>query len=113
VRRRADFGPSQLGRQQYDLDAARNERERSRYRRWQLYEGRRVDLMLRGLHCPLDADPVVAIREWLVGGKPGSSRWWLAKKAVILIEPIERSGEVVWRYDEPNLASNKLGRAVT
>jgi hypothetical protein len=92
----ADFGPSELGRQRYDLDAARNERERNRYRRWQLYEGRRVDLMLRGLQCPLDADPAIEIREWLVRGKPGSSPWWLSKKAVVLIDPPERRGEVAW-----------------
>jgi hypothetical protein len=97
----ADFGPSALGRQQYDLTAVRNGRQRSRYRRWQLYEGRRVDLMMRGLQCPLDADPAVAIRQWLLSGRPGSSPWWLAKKAIILIDPPERRGELVWPSTQP------------
>jgi hypothetical protein len=45
-----DFGPSELGRQLYDLDAARNDLERARWGRWTVeYGGRRVDFLMRAL----------------------------------------------------------------
>lgn len=92
----ADFGPSTLGRQSYDLTTARNNTERRKFAKWSNYRGRRVDLMLRGLACQPAADPATVIRNWLTGGAPGSSAWWLAQKAVILIDPSERREEQVW-----------------
>ena len=41
--RRADFGPSSLGRQTYDIHAARSEHQRALWQRWSAYKGRRVD----------------------------------------------------------------------
>jgi hypothetical protein len=49
-----DFGCSDLGRQDYP--AATTPYERARFARWSRYSGRRVDLMLRGLRCTVDAD---------------------------------------------------------
>lgn len=91
-----DFGPSELGRQSYDLAGARTPRERARFERWSRFAGRRVDLMLRGLRCRPDEDQAEAIRAWLRSGTPGSSAWWLAQKAVVLIDPPGRRGERVW-----------------
>ncbi len=94
-----DFGPSDLGRQHYDLTTAKNDRERSQWALWQqTHEGRRVDLMMRGLPCGLDVDPAAAIRAWLDRGvrKSEGSWWHLRQKAVIMIDPASRRGEVVW-----------------
>lgn len=100
----ADFGPSQLGRQRYDFDAVRNEAERARWRRWDLYTGRRVDLLVRALpvHLGVSFDDVVdALQEWLVAGsrhcgvkKPAA--WHLARKAVVVIWPEAQQGRVAW-----------------
>ena len=60
------------------------------------FVGRRVDLMGRSLDVHVDVDPAVAIREWLRAGCLGSSARYLAKKAVVLLTPEERMGEVVW-----------------
>lgn len=97
--RHVDFGPSDLGRQRYDLANAKDDRQRSQWERWQReHEGRRVDLMMRGLSCALDVDPAEAVRVWLDrGARRGSgSPWYLRQKAVILIDPAHRRGEVVW-----------------
>ncbi|MDP9444148.1 MAG: hypothetical protein M3P83_07305 [Actinomycetota bacterium] len=59
---RRDFGPSALGRQAYDLTAAATSRERVLFERLARFEGRPVDLMLRALREPLDADPADALR---------------------------------------------------
>ncbi|GGL12909.1 hypothetical protein GCM10012284_54460 [Mangrovihabitans endophyticus] len=100
----ADFGESDLGRQRYDLDAARNQRERSRFQTWQNYSGRRVDFMLRSLPVPPDAvieDAVAAVQRWLAQGAATNARhkptpWHLAKKAMILVWPHERAGDQLW-----------------
>lgn len=94
-----DFGASDLGRQRYDLRLAKSARHRALMARWSKeHEGRRVDLMMRGVSCELDVDPAEAIRTWLESGlrKPATSPWYLRQKAVILIDPPERRGEVVW-----------------
>jgi hypothetical protein len=93
-----DFGPSDLGRQAYKLATARNERQRARWERWQAFEGRRVDLLMRGLACELADDPAEAIREWLARGtrKSAGSPYYLRQKGVIMIDPLDRRGEVVW-----------------
>lgn len=98
-KRHVDFGPSDLGRQRYDLKLAKSARQRSLMERWSNeHLGRRVDLMMRGLRCEPEDDPAEVIRIWLASGvkKPGASPWHLRQKAVILIDPPERRGEVVW-----------------
>lgn len=102
--RRADFGPSSLGRQTYDMHAARNQRQRALWQRWSAYTGRRVDFCRRALPVQADApiDSVISVlQEWLARGalstaarKP--SPWYLAKKAVVLLYPDSHRGYVVW-----------------
>ena len=107
-KRHVDFGPSELGRQAYDLDNPDlNPPDRTTFKRWSTFTGRRVDLMLRGLPCNLDTDPGEAIRHWLrKGRKPGDgSPWYLAQKGVVLIDPPERRGEIIWPAEpKPNTA---------
>ncbi len=98
-KRHVDFGPSDLGRQRYDMSKARSAQEATTWTKWHReHEGRRVDLMMRGLRCDLDDDPAEAIRAWLDRGirKPNSSPGYLRRKAVILIDPADRRGEVIW-----------------
>jgi len=103
---RHDFGPSSLGRQLYDLDEASDETQRRQWQSWAAFEGRRVDSMMRGLRHPVDAEPAEAIRDWLrtgltMGGRqrPGTA-WHVAKKAVVLLVPAARAGEVIWRRQD-------------
>lgn len=63
------------------------------------YVGRRVDLMGRSLSCSPRADIAKAIQQWLLAGKSRSSKL-LAKKAVVLLTPARRMGEVVWPVAE-------------
>jgi hypothetical protein len=96
--RHVDFGLSVFGRQLYDFGKARHEAELRRWQQWHdQHEGRRVDLMMRGLKVKPDADPAEAIRTWLAGTT--SSPRALRKGAVVLIDPPDRRGEVVWRPD--------------
>ncbi len=117
--RHVDFGPSTLGRQLYDLSRARSKVERARWVKWARFEGRRVDLFLRGQRCGIDTDPVDAITEWLRAGrsKKNSSPWWLSQKAVVLLDPWPK--EIVWPPDRaggqrvatsPMISASSLGR---
>lgn len=83
--RKRDFGLSKFGRWPHDPPK---------------FVGRRIDLLWRTLLWPVDGDPVQAVRHYLRGGKPGSTPWHLAQKAVVLLRPTERMGEVAWPYDE-------------
>lgn len=102
--RRADFGPSSLGRQTYDLDAARDARERALWQRWSAYTGRRVDFCLRALPVEVDAPikaVISALQGWLARGAKSTaakkpSAWHLSKKAVVLLYPNPHRGYVVW-----------------
>jgi len=78
-----DLGPSRFGR--YTGDPAR-------------YSGRRVDLLGRSLPAAPGADPADAIRSYLAAGRTESAKR-LAAKAVVLIDPRDRAGEVVWPAD--------------
>jgi len=99
----ADFGPSEFGRQRYDFTAARNQRELARFRRWDAFTGRRVDLLMR--HLPIAPnqsvdDTVAALRAWLTAGAASRARnppssGHLARKAMILIDPVDGRGDVV------------------
>jgi hypothetical protein len=58
--------------------------------------------MMRDLACGCAADPRRAIGDWLREGARTPTRpampssWWLAQKAVVLLSPPERLGEVIW-----------------
>jgi hypothetical protein len=56
---------------------------------------RRVDLMGRSLSYRPGTDPAKVLRAYLTN-KPTRSAYYLAKKAVILIDPSSRRGEIVW-----------------
>jgi len=75
-----DFGPSKFGR--YPGDPPR-------------CSGRRVDLLGRSLPAVPGADPGYAIRRYLAARRTNSAKA-LAAKAVVLIGPQNRAGEIVW-----------------
>ncbi len=80
-----DFGPSKFGR--YPGDPLR-------------YSGRRVDLLGRSLPAAPGADPADAIRRYLAAQRTESAKA-LAAKAVVLIDPQNRAGEIVWPAGSP------------
>ncbi len=79
-RKERDFGDDRFGR----TDGSSPE-----------YVGRKVDLIGRGISVRPGEDPAQAIRRYLRTAKTTSARH-LARKAVVLIEPTNRLGEVVW-----------------
>jgi len=79
----ADFGPSRFGRNPDDEG----------------FTGRRVDFLMRGIHCRLGADPVLALRRYLAESRT-TSAWYLAQKAVVLIDPAKLRGRVVWPVED-------------
>jgi hypothetical protein len=81
---KADFGKSKFGR-----DAANPE----------AYRGRRVELRGRSLDCKPGDDPIDVLQRYLRAGETPSPRE-LRDKAVVLIEPEQFAGYVVW----PSLA---------
>ena len=60
------------------------------------FRGRRVDLLGRSLDAPVGSEPAAAIRAWLRAGRAGESAAYLREKAVVLVAPAERNGEIVW-----------------
>ncbi len=77
-----DFGPSKFGRQ----ENARLHPE---------YEGRRVDLFVRALPVDLDVDPIKAVQAYLQNPTATTART-LAQKAVVMLEPEDLLGTVIW-----------------
>jgi hypothetical protein len=75
----ADFGDPKFGRSPNN----------------QQFVGRSVDLLGRSLEAQDDSDPISLLREYLQSRKNESARM-LALKAVILIEPDNLLGTVVW-----------------
>ncbi len=75
-----DFGPSKFGR--YSGDPPR-------------YSGRRVDFFGRSVAAEPGADPADVLRRYLTAQRTSSARH-LAAKAVVLIDPESRVGEIVW-----------------
>jgi hypothetical protein len=57
--------------------------------------GRRVDILGRSLDVPRSVAPAMALRSYLNEGRTASARY-LAAKAVVLIEPPELLGTVIW-----------------
>lgn len=100
----ADFGPSALGRQPYDLGSAGSARERALWQRWSAYSGRRVDFLMRAVPGQASApisSVVKALQDWLAHGARSTgihkpSAWYLAQKAVVLLHPEAGRGDVVW-----------------
>ncbi len=84
-RRRAyvDFGESKFGRWDDEVEVCQH------------YTGRRVDLLMRALPVPVDAHPVSALRSYLAEARTSSAKF-LAKNGVVLIDPPDRRGEIVW-----------------
>jgi hypothetical protein len=76
----ADFGPSRFGR--YPGDPLS-------------FQGRRVDFLGRSLRASLTDDPAAVVRAYLSSPRTKTARE-LAAKAVVLIDPPGRLGEVVW-----------------
>jgi hypothetical protein len=81
----ADYGPSKFGRYPGDPSS---------------FTGRRVDLLGRSLDAPPGAEPSAVLRGWLSAGRTESARQ-LAAKAVVLITPGHRAGEVIWPTAAP------------
>lgn len=79
-RTEVDFGPSRFGRFPDDPDS---------------FRGRRVDLIGRSLDVRSGADPVDAVRRYLSAGRTETARL-LATKAVVLLEPEDLRGEIIW-----------------
>jgi len=75
-----DFGPSKFGRHPGDPPC---------------YSGRRVDLLGRSLPAEPGADLADVLRRYLAARRTDSAKA-LAAKAVILIDPEKRAGEIVW-----------------
>jgi hypothetical protein len=75
-----DFGPSKFGR--FSGDPPR-------------YSGRRVDLLGRSLPAEPGADLADALRRYLAARRTDSAKA-LAAKAVVLLDPETRAGEIVW-----------------
>jgi hypothetical protein len=89
-----DFGSSKFGRYPGDPPS---------------YSGRRVDLLGRSLPVATGADPAEVIRDYLAARRTRSAKE-LAAKAVVLIAPESRIGEIVWPI--AHAASRRLRRAV-
>lgn len=59
------------------------------------YEGRCVDLIGRSIDCDEGTDPADALRAYLREARTTTAQL-LAQKAVVLLDPEQRCGEVVW-----------------
>jgi hypothetical protein len=78
-RGRRDFGPSHFGRYPADREFA----------------GRALDFLARSVWYPVGADPVAAVQNYLFEGQSDSARR-LAQKAVVVLEPAQLRGHVIW-----------------
>ena len=78
-RKAVDFGDAKFGRSPDKPD----------------FIGRHVDLLGRSLRVAEDADPASALHQYLSEGRTETARR-LAEKAVVLLEPSDRLGAVVW-----------------
>ncbi len=74
-----DFGPSKFGRHPNDEG----------------YTGRRVDVMGRSIAHTVGVSPVESVRHYLRRRSTNAVSHW-AKKAMVIIDPIEDRGRVIW-----------------
>ena len=65
------------------------------------FTGRRVDLLGRSLHAPLEVEPTAVVRDCLSAARTTSAKA-PAKKAVVLINPEQFVGQVVWPEASPS-----------
>ena len=80
----ADFGKSKFGRPRAGFE----------------YEGRRVDLLGRSLRVRPSADPIEALLLYLLTSETKSAKA-LKQKAVVLLDPPELLGAVIWPVPKP------------
>jgi hypothetical protein len=59
------------------------------------FVGRRVDLLGRGIEASTGEPPAVSIQKWLRRSATVSAQL-LAKKAVVLLDPVQWRGQVIW-----------------
>lgn len=59
------------------------------------FKGRPVDLIGRSIPCRRGMTPIQAVREYLTTSRADSPRL-LAKKAVVILEPEDKVGTIVW-----------------
>jgi hypothetical protein len=74
-----DFGPSEFGCHPND----------------QGFEGRRVDVCARTIRAKPSLDGISAVQKYLRTDENQTPRL-LAEKAVVVLEPVERRGEIIW-----------------
>jgi hypothetical protein len=74
-----DFGPSEFGR----------------HPEFRGFSGRRVDICARSIRRGHDLDPISSVQNYLRNDKNRTPRL-LAQKAMVLLEPFDRRGEVIW-----------------
>lgn len=99
-----DFGPSNLGRQRYDFNAAQSEAEAKKWHQWNNFAGRRVDLLMRDLDVSARGThaALTTLTAWLeagaahAGGSHPPSNYYLAQKAIVVIDPAKERGKIVW-----------------
>lgn len=77
------------------------------------FAGRYVDLLGRSIEAGGEGDPVEILRRYLSEGRTASARA-LARKAVVLLEPSDLLGTVVWppgrgEQESPRVASGRAG----
>lgn len=89
----ADSEFSDLGRQAYDWDLADNAYTRGRYRTWETYTGRRVDLLVRSSPVPLGTPLAAAVAAWLATGTISARR--LAERPIVGVAPLRWRGRVL------------------
>jgi hypothetical protein len=77
--KRKDFGPSHFGRHPADVE----------------FTGRAVDFLGRSIRYTEGTDPIDAVRDYLASGNTDSARK-LAEKAVVVLEPAELRGRIIW-----------------
>jgi hypothetical protein len=80
-----DFGPSRFGRRDGEPES---------------YRGRRIDFIGRSLPEGVDADPIEALLRYVSDGRTETARC-LREKAVVLIDPTELRGQIVWPESGP------------
>src|SRR5262245_66682144 len=73
------------------------------------YLGRPVDLIGRSIVAEESEDPATAVRRYLAAGQTKSARR-LAQKAVVLLEPAHRRGEVVWPLKKTRSEERRVGK---
>lgn len=66
------------------------------------FVGRHVDLLGRSLQTGGEADPAAVLRSYLSEGATDTARS-LSKKAVVLLEPTDQLGAVVWPADQAHV----------